>query len=123
MIRLLLNSRDPNLQSELSPALSGEFSLAIDSSRERVRNLVLEKKCDVVILDLDDSAPREHFDFHDELRNLGTPVVLVTGDDPEKTRELIRRGIQNYCRKPLAVPELKVVLRTAHEYANVRREV
>ena len=52
MIRLLLYSRDLKIQSALAPVTRIDFSIAMDSSLERVRRQVLEKRCDVVLLDL-----------------------------------------------------------------------
>jgi DNA-binding NtrC family response regulator len=114
MIRLLLYSRDLKIQAALAPATGVDFSIAIDSSRERVRRQVLEKRCDVVLLDLEGYPLTEQLDFHAELQNLGTAVVVVADADPGKTRELERQGIREFCEKPLSLPELSVLIRDAH---------
>ncbi len=115
MIRLLLYSRDLKIQSALAPVIGVDFALAMDSSRERVRRLVVEKKCDVVLLDLEGYPLTEQLDFHTELRTLGTAVVIVTDADPLKTRELERRGIREFCEKPLSLPELSALVHDVHE--------
>ncbi len=115
MIRLLLYSRDLKIQSALAPATGVDFSIAMDSSRERVRRQVLEKRCDVVLLDLEGYPLTEQLDFHTELQNLGTAVVVVTDADPNKRRELERRGIREFCEKPLSLPELSTLVHDAHE--------
>ncbi len=115
MIRLLLHSRDLKIQSVLAPATGIDFSIAMDSSRERVKRQVIEKKCDVVLLDLEGYPLTEQLDFHTELQNLGTAVIVVTDADPNKKRELERRGIQEFCEKPLSLPELSTLVHDAHE--------
>src|SRR5665213_2507529 len=117
MIRLLLNSRDLKLQSALSGLSAMDFNVAVDSSRARVKELVLNQKCDVVILDVDCHPGGEQFEFLQELQTLKMPVVVLTNDEPEVTMELIGRGVQNYCAKPVSLPELKLIIRKAHEYA------
>jgi DNA-binding NtrC family response regulator len=124
MIRLLLYSHFPEIRSLLASTPGGAFSLAIDLSRERVTALVLQKKCDVVVLDLDCCPADDPFGLLDELQGLDAPVVVVTGDGSRKTAlELLRRGIQNYCRKPVAIQELSLAARWAHEYAVSKREL
>src|SRR5580658_10474956 len=112
MIRLLLYSHFPEIRSLLASTPGGAFSLAIDLSRERVTALVLQKKCDVVVLDLDCCPADDPFGLLDELQGLDAPVVVVTGEGSRKTAlELLRRGIQNYCRKPVAIQELSLAAR------------
>jgi DNA-binding NtrC family response regulator len=124
MIRLLLYSRHPQLHSLLASNLGDDFSLAIDSSRERVTDLVLQKKCDVVVLDLDCCPADDPFGLIDKLQSLDVPLVIVTGDASRKTAiELLGRGVQNYCRKPVAVQELSLAVRWAHEHAVLKREL
>jgi DNA-binding NtrC family response regulator len=124
MIRLLLYSHFPEIRSLLASTAVGEFSLAIDLSRERVTELVLQKKCDVVVLDLDCSPADDPFGLLDELQELDAPVVVVTSDSSRKTAmEMLRRGVQNYCRKPIAIQDLSLAVRWAHEYAVLKREL
>jgi two-component system response regulator AtoC len=122
MIRLLLHSRDLSLQSSLAPSLGREFNVAIDSSRERVKHLLLNNKCDVIILDLECGASSDQFEFLDELRESGVPVVVVTDGDRTKIAELSHRGVQNYCKKPLTAAELSVMVRRVHQCAVLKQE-
>ncbi len=116
MIRLLLYSRDLKIQSVLAPATGVDFSIAMDSNRERVRRQVLDKRCDVVLLDLEGYPLKDQLDFHTELQSLGTAVVVVADADPGTRRELERRGIRDFCEKPLSLPELSAIVRDAHEH-------
>ena len=124
MIRLLLYSHSSEIRSLLASAPGGDFSLAVDLSRERVTDLVLQKECDVVVLDLDCCPADDPFGLLDVLQNLDAPVVVVTGDGSRNTAmDLLRRGVQNYCRKPAAIQELSLAVRWAHEYAVLKREL
>jgi DNA-binding NtrC family response regulator len=119
MLRLLIYSRDPALHSA---GLGAEFLLAIDSDRERTRDLVVRRKCDVVIVDFECRPANEQFEFMEELRKLGMPVVVVANDDSAARMELMRRGVRNCVSRPLAMAELSIVVRRAHEYAVLERE-
>jgi DNA-binding NtrC family response regulator len=117
MIRLLLYSRDLKIQSTLASVTGIDFSIAMDSSRERVRRQVIEKRCDVVLMDLEGYPLMEQFDFLTELQSLGTAVVVVADADPGTRAELERRGMRDFCEKPLVVSELSMHVRDAHERA------
>lgn len=118
MNRLLLCSHDSELRKHVAATLDGKFILSVDSNPERVKDLCSQKKCDVVILDIEGQTDVRPFEFLDALRALDTPVVIVTGDnEPQTAMELVRRGIQTCCRKPLVPAELRILLRWAHEYA------
>jgi DNA-binding NtrC family response regulator len=125
MIRLLLYSNDPDLQVLLGPTLGGEFSLLHERRMDRMRQIITEGLCDVVILDLDCTTypPQQQLGYFDQICGLGLPVVVMTDDDSRATAmDLIQRGVSNYIRKPPALPELRIVIRRAHELALLKRE-
>ena len=126
MIRLLLYSHDIGLDVMLAPTLGNEFSLFLERRMDRVREILSEGKFDVLVLDLDSSAHpiQRQLGFFDEIRDFGVPVVVMTDDDSRETAmEMVQRGVYNYIRKPPALPELKIVVRRAHEYAVLKREL
>ncbi len=126
MIRLLLYSQDSSLQYLLAPTLGSEFSVFHERRMERIKEVVSQGECDVVILDLDSSTfpLQQQLGFLDELRDSGTPVVVMTDDHGRATAlDLVQRGFSNYVRKPPALPELKIVVRRAHEFAVLKREL
>jgi DNA-binding NtrC family response regulator len=124
MIRLLLHSRQSGLLGQLVSAPGGDFSVTIDSSSDRVTELVLHDKCDVVVLDIDCCPADDPFRFLEELQNLDVPIVVVSGDGSRKTAlELLSRGVQSYYRKPVAIQELSIAVRQAHEHASLKREL
>ena len=126
MIHLLLYSQDTSLLSLLAPTLGSGFSLFAERRMDRIREIISQGQCDVLILDLDsNSYPiQQQLGFFDEIRDFGVPVVVMTDDDGRATAmDLVQRGVYNYIRKPPALPELKIVVRRAHEYAVLKREL
>jgi DNA-binding NtrC family response regulator len=126
MIRILLYSHDDNLQSLLAPTLGLEFSVFLERRMDRIKEIISQGRCDVLILDLDSSLypMQQQLRFFDEIRDFGVPVVVMTDDDGRATAmDLVQRGVYNYIRKPPALPELRIVVRRAHEYAVLKREL
>jgi DNA-binding NtrC family response regulator len=126
MIRLLLYSQDLKLQSLLGSTLGGEFPVFLERRMDKIREIISKQQCDVVILDLDsNSYPiQQQLGFFDEIRDFGIPVVVMTDDDARATAmDMVQRGVYNYIRKPPALPELKIVVRRAHEFAVLKREL
>jgi len=126
MIRLLLYSQDSSLQCLLAPTLGSEFSVLAERRMEKVREMVSQGDCDVLILDLDSNAEptQTQLGFFDRIRDLGTPVVVMTDDDGRATAmDLVQRGFSDYVRKPPSLPELKMVVRRAHEFAQMKRDL
>jgi len=126
MIRLLLYSHDPELPLLLAPTIGQEFSLFLERRMDRIKQIISQRQCDVVILDLDSSfyPVRQQLEYFDEIRDLGVPVMLMTDDDSRATAmDLVQRGVHDYIRKPPVLPELRIVVRRAHEYALLKREM
>ncbi|MEI4902523.1 hypothetical protein Q8G48_28710, partial [Klebsiella pneumoniae] len=53
MIRLLVYSEDAKLQPLLTPALGPEYSVTVESSPDRIGEIVADDSADVLILDFD----------------------------------------------------------------------
>lgn len=126
MIRLLLYSNDITLQDLLAPTLGSQYSLSLERRMDGVREIISKGQCDVLILDIDSSEYQiqRQLGFFDEIRDFGVPVVVMTDDDSRAiAMEMVQRGVYNYIRKPPALPELKIVVRRAHEYAVLKREL
>jgi DNA-binding NtrC family response regulator len=93
---------------------------------DRIREIISQGRCDVLILDIDSSSHpvQRQLQFFDEIRDFGVPVVVMTDDDGRATAmDLVQRGVYNYIRKPPALPELRIVVRRAHEYAVLKQEL
>jgi DNA-binding NtrC family response regulator len=126
MIRLLLASADTSLAVLLAPTLGREFSVFPERRMDRIREIVASGGCDVLILDLasDTGKIERPLEFFDEIRDSGVPVVVMTDDDTRATAlDLVQRGVYNYIRKPPVLQELKIVVRRAHEYQLLKREL
>lgn len=126
LIRVLIYSSDAKLCPLLARALGSEFRVRVESNGDLVKQLITAGDCDVLVLDLDSrhSSPEKLLVFFDKIRAFGVPVVVMTDDDRRSTAmELVQRGVYDYFRKPPALPELKVIVRHAHEHASLRREL
>jgi len=98
----------------------------LERGMDKIRQTISQGQCDVLILDLDSSSYpiQRQLGFFDEIRDFGVPVVVMTDDDSRAmAMDLVQRGVYNYIRKPPALPELKIVVRRAHEYAVLKREL
>lgn len=126
MIRLVLFSGDPKLQRLLAPALGTDYSVLVDSSRSRLHQLVIDEQVDVLILDLDSNylPLDEQLSFFEEIRDSRIPVVVMAEDNSRSTAiELLQRGVCDCVRKLPSLPELRIVVRRAHEYAILKKEL
>jgi DNA-binding NtrC family response regulator len=98
----------------------------VESNKANLQRLVAEDQVDVLILDLDAnySSVEEQLEFFQEVRETRIPVVVMTEDNRRSTViELLQLGIYDYLRKPPSLPELKIVIRRAHEQATLRKEL
>jgi len=126
MIRLVLFSGDSKLQRLLAPALGSDYSVLVESDGAKLRQLVDDQQVDVLGLDLDGnySPVQEQLDFFETMRDSRVPIVVMTDDSRRATvLELLQRGAYDYLRKPPSLPELKIVIRRAHEHAMLKHEL
>ena len=125
-IRLVVYSQDLKLQPLLAPALGKEFQLSVEPDQEKIKGLIAEQLCDVVILDLDSTycSIEQQVSLFEELVESGIAIVAMTGDDSRSTAvELMERGAAGYFRKPPSLRELKAIVRRAHEHSVLKRRV
>jgi DNA-binding response OmpR family regulator len=126
MLRLALYSKDSRLQSVLALALGGDYRVLVESSKETIKRIVDEERLDVLILDLDSNygSIEDQLGLFDEMRDSRIPVVVMTDDQRRSTAmELVQWGVYDYFRKPPSLPELKIVVRRAHEHSVLKREL
>lgn len=128
MVRIGLYSEDRKLLSVLSSALGHEFQVSLESSEDRVDEMLSDGNWDVVILDLNSNDSNQEIlkqRIASCRRIVASPVSsVVMADDGLRTaaEELVRLGAYSYCRKPPSVRELKAVMRRAHERSLLKRE-
>ncbi len=126
MIRVLLSSADLKLQSLLAAALGREFEILLETDTDRCKQLVSDRSVDVFLLDLEtrDRSLEELVKVYDEIAPLGIAGIAITDDAARQAViELMSRGLLGYCRKPLAIREMKPMLRRAFEHTALKREV
>jgi DNA-binding NtrC family response regulator len=102
--RVLLKSRDPELQEALT-TLPG-VEVILDPRRNGPRELFLRRKGDLGVLDLDLHPEPDQLEFLEELRDLGVPVVVLAEDNPRRKGELARRGVESFRLAPIVAQPL-----------------
>lgn len=128
MVRIGLYSEDRKLLSVLSSALGHEFQVSLESSEDRVDEMLSDGNWDVVILDINSNDSNQEIlkqRIASCRRIVASPVSsVVMADDSLRgaAEELVRLGAYSYCRKPPSVRELRAVMRRAHERSLLKRE-
>lgn len=126
MIRLGLYSENRKLQTILSSALGNEFEVLLEPDEERIHQMLSAGESDMVVLDLDSNhaSLKKRIEGAKRIVNAQVPSVVLADDGLRPTAaELVRLGAFDYCRKPLSVRELKLMLRRAHESVTVKRQL
>jgi DNA-binding NtrC family response regulator len=126
MIRVLLYSKDCKLSPLLAPALGSGFEVTSESDPGRTKELVFQAKCDVLLFDLTtlDTSLEDQIRFCEEMQETDVAVIVLADDAARSAAiELVQRGAHSYCRKPLALRELKPMLRRASEHISMKREL
>ena len=126
MIDLILFSNDANIQSIMAGALGPSCCIRTESDKEKIKRAILELKADIVVVDLDSdfSSPTEYRALLDEIRNPRIPIIVLTGDGRRSTTlDLLQHGVYDCIGKPLALPELRVVIRRAYEHTSLKKDV
>jgi DNA-binding NtrC family response regulator len=124
MISLLLYSQDRNLPLLLGPTLGDEFGVTLESSPEKIKELVRTQCCHIVVLDLDPESVGQQRAFVEEMHSARVPVVVMADDDHrEAAMDLVQRGAYDYFRKPPCLAELKIVARRAYEHSRMGRDL
>ncbi len=126
MIRILLYSQHIKFHHVLRPTLGPDFRVNVESDRAELNRLLKKSLFDVLILDIDSEADARHeiLAILDETKDLQIPTLVMTDDESRSsTLELLERGAYDYFRKPPVLPELRIIVRRAHEHALLKREV
>jgi DNA-binding NtrC family response regulator len=114
------------LQGVLAVMLGPEYSVLVESSKDKVKQLIAGEQIDVLIVDLDSSyaALAEQLKFLAEIKGSRVPILVMTDDDRRSTAmELVGHGVYDYFRKPPSIKDLKFVVGRAHEHAKLKREL
>src|SRR5689334_1379982 len=125
MIRVALVSEDLNLQSLLAPALGEEFEVVTETNLHAFRDVSQDSSFDIVLLDIErEDANICMAEWVAALTLTGAMVVILTDDESRPHAiDLVARGAFNYCRKPPAMRELKLMIHRAYEHAAMKRKL
>jgi DNA-binding NtrC family response regulator len=126
MVRTALYTASVKLQNLLAPALGPGFKLVSQLDPELCKQMLFDGEIDVLLLDLesDSSTPDQQAKLFEEICASEVPTVILTDDDSRPAAvDLVTRGAFGYCRKPLALRELKALITRAHENGLMKREL
>src|SRR5947207_15248192 len=81
-VRLVLHSPDPRLQPLLVSALRPEFSVQLETDRERIKSMVRQREAEVLVVDFDSnySALEDQLAFYTDIGDTGLAIVVMTDD-------------------------------------------
>jgi DNA-binding NtrC family response regulator len=126
MLRLVLHSIDRKLQSLLAVTLGPDYDVSVEPDPDRVKKILVDEQAEVLVLDFDSNLASldKVLHFLSEIRGTRVPVVVMTDDQRRSTAmQLVQHGVYDYFRKPPHLQELKIVVRRAHEHAQLKREL
>ena len=126
--KILIVDDDPKLQEQLAWALKRDFELVQCLDRESALQAAASDVPDLVLLDLH-LPPTQLLD--DGLKNIAeikranpeAVVIVMTGDEETGTPlRAIEEGAYDYFRKPIDLPELRIIINRALERQRIERE-
>jgi two-component system NtrC family response regulator len=127
--KLLIVDDDEDLRLQMKWAFADEYDVLLASDRASALEAVKTQKPRLVTLDLGlPPSPRETTEGMAALAEIlrqdpAARVVVITGrEEREHALNAIAEGAQDYFCKPIAVEELKVVLRRALHVQELERE-
>jgi DNA-binding NtrC family response regulator len=118
LIRVGLLSQDCTLQPLLSSALGMEFQFFFEAKEDGVGRLLSDKKCRVMILDLNSNHDSLKERIASARRTFASNVAwVILADDGLRViaNDLVRQGAFGYCRRPPSIRDLRILLRRAYE--------
>jgi two-component system, NtrC family, response regulator len=126
--KLLIVDDEESILSQLRWGLGEEYRVLTAATPEEARRLLRDERPQVVTLDIalgTKSGPDEGMALLDEIVDQFplTRVIMVTGSESRENALLaIRRGAVDYYPKPIALEELRVILRRAFHVQKIEVE-
>ncbi|HEV8589472.1 MAG TPA: sigma-54 dependent transcriptional regulator [Pyrinomonadaceae bacterium] len=126
--KILIVDDDRALQEQLAWALKHDFELVQCLDRDSALQAAVNEVPDLVLLDLH-LPPTNLLD--DGLKNIGeirraqpeAVVIVMTGDEETGTPlRAVEEGAYDYFRKPIDLPELRIIINRALERQRIERE-
>jgi DNA-binding NtrC family response regulator len=101
-----------------------EFQFLHQQEEDGIWELVEDRNCDIIVLDLNShhEGVHERIECATRLMAEGTTVVVLVDDTMRSTAsDLVRQGAYGYLRRPPSIRELRVMLRRAYESSLIKQ--
>ncbi|UWZ83070.1 sigma-54 interaction domain-containing protein [Occallatibacter riparius] len=112
------------MQLLLASATGKEFQFFLGQDEEEIRELLEDRPCDVVILDMNShqDGVQDRIECGKRLMAEGITLVILADDSMRATAsDLVRQGAYGYLRRPPSIRELRVMLRRAYESSLIKQ--
>jgi two-component system NtrC family response regulator len=127
--KLLVVDDDEDLRTQMKWALADEYDVILAGDRREALERLKETRPSLVTLDLglppEPSGVGEGFATLADIQSIdgSVRVIVITGrEEREYALQAVAQGASDYFVKPIEVPELKVVLRRAHQLQQLEKE-
>ncbi len=129
-IRVLFHSSDGPFAEVVTRALGPGYEVRTSEQNDLDGSPAKRAWCDVVLLDLHDSAEEESAEatlhLMDEIKKCDSsmPMIAIVGDsDDSLARTVIENGAYDTLSSPPDMAELRLLLRRANRYHRIEREL
>jgi len=126
--RILIVDDDRHLREQIAWSLKSDYAVTEAGDRVSGQAALRTGHPDLVLLDLHmppGRGVREGMSLLQEIRDAGLDalVIVMTGDESkESALHAMEAGAYDYFRKPVELPELKLIIRRALEKQRIERE-
>jgi DNA-binding NtrC family response regulator len=125
-VRLGMFTKDSRLAAVLASTLKQDWVVCPIRNAQAATTFRSEEAVDVWLIDVD-----PQYDLSNEWKRLledpglsgAGPILMTTDESRDKVLELTKQNDYEWVRKPLAVGELKLLLRKAYDRVALRREL
>ncbi len=124
-IEVVFHTADSRLSDLLLAALGRDYTVRLETSKERLAEIAANGEADVVILDCDSNQYplNQQLDDFEGLRGSTVPVIIMTDLGKAATTAFLQRGAFDCIRRPPSLIELKVLIQRAYDQRRMKKEL
>jgi two-component system, NtrC family, response regulator len=129
MEKILIVDDSEEIRKQLKWGLGKEYNVFLAANPKEALSLLSKHQPDVVTLDLglppDENGTEEGFRCLDnilKIRPLSKVIVITGNDERENALKAVQKGAYDFYQKPIALEELRVILRRAFYLHQIEEE-